>query len=72
MKNAGFSFDIVFTSLLTRAHQTLNIILRELGQPNIPVEQSWRLNERHYGALTGFNKEQMAAKYGLTEVSLSI
>uniref|UniRef100_A0A1B6DGE4 phosphoglycerate mutase (2,3-diphosphoglycerate-dependent) n=1 Tax=Clastoptera arizonana TaxID=38151 RepID=A0A1B6DGE4_9HEMI len=68
LKNEGFRFDIAFTSLLTRAHQTLEIILKELGQSNITIEKTWRLNERHYGALTGFNKEEMAAKYGLTEV----
>jgi 2,3-bisphosphoglycerate-dependent phosphoglycerate mutase len=60
----GFRFDRTFSSLLTRAIQTLEIVLGELGQSWLPVERSWRLNERHYGALTGLNKKETAQKYG--------
>ncbi|QMU99410.1 2,3-diphosphoglycerate-dependent phosphoglycerate mutase [Borrelia sp. A-FGy1] len=64
LKQEGYSFDIAFSSVLVRANDTLNIILSELGQSYIDVEKSWRLNERHYGALQGLNKSDMAAKYG--------
>jgi len=53
---------------LTRAHQTLKIITEHIDQPNLPVEESWRLNERHYGALTGFNKAELAEQYGENQV----
>lgn len=68
IKDAGFSFDVAYTSQLSRAHQTLQIILNETEQENVLVEKSWRLNERHYGALTGYNKEEMAVVYGLKQV----
>lgn len=68
LKEEGFTFDIAFTSLLKRATQTLNIILEELGQAEILVYKSWRLNERHYGALQGFNKREMAEKVGEEQV----
>lgn len=64
----GFEFDIAFTSLLTRAIRTLNIALDELESLWLPVEKSWRLNERHYGALQGLNKSEMAAKFGEEQV----
>jgi 2,3-bisphosphoglycerate-dependent phosphoglycerate mutase len=60
----GFRFDRVYTSLLTRAILTAQIVLEDLGQLWIPVERSWRLNERHYGALAGLNKKETAQKYG--------
>lgn len=66
---AGLTFDVAYTSLLTRAHQTLDIIKREIGQPDLKTVEHWRLNERHYGDLTGYNKEEMADKYGLEQVS---
>lgn len=69
LKAAGLTFDVVYTSLLTRAHQTLDIIKREIGQPDLKTVEHWRLNERHYGDLTGYNKEEMADKYGLEQVS---
>lgn len=69
LKAAGLTFDIVYTSLLTRAHQTLDIIKREIRQPDLKTVEHWRLNERHYGDLTGYNKEEMADKYGLEQVS---
>lgn len=55
--------------MLTRAHQTLDIIKKEINQPDLGVIKHWRLNERHYGDLTGYNKEDMAEKYGLEQVS---
>ena len=64
LKTEGFHFDRVYTSLLTRAILTAQIVLEELDQLWIPVERSWRLNERHYGALAGLNKKETAKKYG--------
>ncbi|MCM3877369.1 MAG: 2,3-diphosphoglycerate-dependent phosphoglycerate mutase [Thermoanaerobaculia bacterium] len=60
----GFRFDRLYTSLLSRAILTAQIVLEELDQLWIPVERSWRLNERHYGALQGLNKKETAQKYG--------
>jgi 2,3-bisphosphoglycerate-dependent phosphoglycerate mutase len=60
----GLWFDLLHTSVLTRAVQTAEIALRELGQPWLPVERTWRLNERHYGALQGLDKRATADKYG--------
>jgi 2,3-bisphosphoglycerate-dependent phosphoglycerate mutase len=68
LKAGGFSFDIAFTSVLKRAIRTLWITLDELDLMWIPVVHSWRLNERHYGALQGFNKAQTAAQYGEQQV----
>ncbi len=68
LKEKGFTFDIAFTSVLKRAIRTLWIILDELDQMWIPEEKSWRLNERHYGALQGLNKAEMAKKYGEEQV----
>src|SRR5262249_1384697 len=68
LKAEGFSFDVAFTSVLKRAIRTLWIVLDELDLMWIPVEHSWRLNERHYGALQGLNKAQTAAKYGEEQV----
>lgn len=68
LKDAGLEFDVAFTSLLTRACQTLDIIKKEIGQLDLPTVEHWRLNERHYGDLTGYNKEEMAEKYGLEQV----
>ncbi len=67
---SGFTFDIAFTSLLIRAINTLNIVLEGMGLLNIPVEKSWRLNERHYGALQGLNKAQTIKKHGFEQVHL--
>lgn len=73
MKRENMKFDIAFCSGLKRSKQTLDIILNELDCTDIPVYSSWRLNERHYGALTGFNKRQMAEAYGEEQVcNLSI
>jgi 2,3-bisphosphoglycerate-dependent phosphoglycerate mutase len=68
LKSAGYSFDVAFTSVLKRAIRTLWLALEELDQMWIPVEKSWRLNERHYGALQGLDKAETAAKYGEAQV----
>jgi 2,3-bisphosphoglycerate-dependent phosphoglycerate mutase len=68
MKGEGLSFDIAFTSVLKRAIRTLWIALDELDLMWLPVKHSWRLNERHYGALQGLNKAQTAARYGEEQV----
>ncbi|MBK4361519.1 2,3-diphosphoglycerate-dependent phosphoglycerate mutase [Candidatus Hamiltonella defensa] len=68
LKKKGFSFDFAYTSVLRRATHTLSIILDVLQQQNLPIEKSWRLNERHYGALQGLNKSETAAKYGSEQV----
>lgn len=70
LKNAGYKFDIAYTSVLTRAQKTLAAILNEIGQNDLPVEKTWRLNERHYGGLTGLNKAETAAKYGEDQVAI--
>ena len=64
LKAEGFAFDRCYSSLLKRAILTLQIVLEELDQLWLPVERSWRLNERHYGALQGLNKKETAQKYG--------
>ena len=68
LKNENYNFDVAHTSVLTRAQKTLEAILKEIGQPDLPVKKSWRLNERHYGGLTGLNKAETAAKYGEQQV----
>jgi 2,3-bisphosphoglycerate-dependent phosphoglycerate mutase len=68
LKAGAFSFDIAFTSVLKRAIRTLWVTLDELDLMWIPIAHSWRLNERHYGALQGFNKAQTAAQYGEEQV----
>jgi 2,3-bisphosphoglycerate-dependent phosphoglycerate mutase len=70
LKHEGFGFDLVFTSLLKRAIRTSNLVLDELDQLWLPVERSWRLNERHYGALQGLNKAETAAKHGDAQVKI--
>ena len=67
--DAGYKFDLAHTSVLTRANVTLQTILQEIGQTDIPVHKTWRLNERHYGGLTGLNKAETAAKHGEAQVS---
>ncbi len=64
------SFDIAFTSLLSRAITTCSIALAEMGCGYLPVERHWRLNERHYGALQGLNKKETAERYGLEQVKI--
>ena len=68
LRSGGYEFDIAYTSVLKRAIRTLWIALDELDRLWLPVEKSWRLNERHYGALQGLNKAEMAAKFGEAQV----
>src|SRR5881409_1982501 len=68
MLSDGYVFDVAFTSVLKRAIRTLWLALDELDRMWLPVEKSWRLNERHYGALQGLNKAEMAAKFGEQQV----
>ncbi|EAG1711312.1 2,3-diphosphoglycerate-dependent phosphoglycerate mutase [Listeria monocytogenes] len=68
IKEAGLEFDVAFTSVLTRAIKTLNYVLEESDQMWVQVHKSWRLNERHYGALQGLNKQETAEKYGADQV----
>lgn len=68
LKKEGFVFDIAYTSVLRRAIKTLWTVLEEMDRMWIPVQHSWRLNERHYGALQGLNKAETAAKYGDEQV----
>lgn len=70
LKEQGFSFDFAYTSVLKRAIHTLWNVLDELEQQWLPVEKSWKLNERHYGALQGLNKAETAQKYGDDQVKL--
>jgi 2,3-bisphosphoglycerate-dependent phosphoglycerate mutase len=70
LKQAGFEFDLAFTSVLKRAIKTLNTVLDQMDQLWIPVERTWRLNERHYGGLQGLNKSETAAQYGEAQVKI--
>ena len=70
MAEKGLDFDLTFTSLQTRAIKTLNLALEEMGRLWLPVEKDWRLNERHYGGLTGLNKAETAAKHGDEQVKV--
>ncbi len=64
----GFDFDLIYTSVLTRAIRTMEICLSEMQIDNVPIKYNWRLNERHYGALQGLNKAETAAKFGDEQV----
>ncbi|MDO9450919.1 MAG: 2,3-diphosphoglycerate-dependent phosphoglycerate mutase [Rugosibacter sp.] len=68
LRQEGYAFDLAFTSVLRRAIKTLWTVLEELDRMWIPVQHSWRLNERHYGALQGLDKAETAAKYGDQQV----
>lgn len=68
LKEKGFTFDLAYTSVLSRAIMTYNNIAGELDLNWIPVQKSWRLNERHYGALQGLNKAETAEKHGMEQV----
>lgn len=70
LKEKGFTFDLAFTSVLKRAEDTLDYILKEMDLSNIEIRHSWRLNERHYGALQGLNKDETKKKYGEEQVKL--
>lgn len=69
LKEKGYTFDVAFTSVLKRANDTLDIVLKEMNL-NIPVYYSYKLNERHYGALQGLNKDETRKKYGEEQVHL--
>ena len=70
LKREGYTFDLAFTSVLKRANNTLYHILDELDERNIPIKYSFKLNERHYGALQGLNKDETRQKYGEEQVHL--
>ena len=69
LKEKGYTFNVAYTSVLKRANHTLDLILKELGL-DIPINYSWHLNERHYGALQGLNKKETAEKYGDEQVHI--
>ena len=70
LREEGFGFDLAITSVLKRAIRTLNLVLDDMDLAWIPVEKTWRLNERHYGDLQGLNKEETAKKYGEAQVKI--
>ncbi|MBF1051361.1 MAG: 2,3-diphosphoglycerate-dependent phosphoglycerate mutase [Peptostreptococcaceae bacterium] len=70
LKKAGFEFDVAYSSYQKRAIKTLNLVLEQIDELHIPVYKSWRLNERHYGALQGLNKAETAKKYGDEQVHI--
>jgi len=70
LKERGYEFDRCYTSVLTRAIRTLHLVLHELGSLWLPVAKDWRLNERHYGGLTGLNKQEMIDKVGAEQVKI--
>lgn len=70
LKTAGYDFDICYTSYLKRAIHTLNLVLEQMDREWLPVTKSWKLNERHYGALQGLNKSETAEKYGEQQVHI--
>jgi len=70
LREGGFTFDVAYTSLLKRAIRTLWIVLDEMDLMWVPVKRSWRLNERHYGALQGLNKAETAAEHGEEQVKV--
>jgi 2,3-bisphosphoglycerate-dependent phosphoglycerate mutase len=70
LKSEGYRFDIAFTSVLKRAIKTLWLVMEEMELMWIPVSRSWRLNERHYGALQGLDKAETAAKHGMEQVHI--
>src|SRR5215831_17324484 len=70
LREGGFAFDVAYTSVLKRAIRTLWIALDELDLMWIPVHNSWRLNERHYGALQGLNKAETAERHGMEQTQL--
>jgi 2,3-bisphosphoglycerate-dependent phosphoglycerate mutase len=70
MRERGIEFDCCFTSVLTRAIRTLHLVLHEMEGLWLPVTKDWRLNERHYGGLTGLNKQEMIDKVGAEQVKI--
>ena len=72
MKAEGYKFDVAHTSVLKRAQTTLATVLEQIDQKDLPVQKTWRLNERHYGGLTGLNKAETAAKHGDAQVQVIV
>lgn len=70
LKEEGLDFDVCYTSYLKRAIHTLDIVLDEMDREWLPVTKTWKLNERHYGALQGLNKAETAEKYGEEQVKI--
>jgi 2,3-bisphosphoglycerate-dependent phosphoglycerate mutase len=70
LRDKGFDFDCCFTSVLTRAIRTLGLVLHEMDRLWLPVTKDWHLNERHYGGLTGLNKQEMVDKVGPEQVKI--
>ena len=70
IKKLNIEFDEYFTSELLRASKSLNIILKVLKKPNVKINKAWELNERHYGGLTGLNKDETIKKYGIKQVKI--
>ena len=70
LRDKGYDFDRCFTSVQTRAIRTLNLVLEEMQRLWLPVTKDWRLNERHYGGLTGLNKQEMIDKVGAEQVKI--
>ena len=70
LRDEGFDFDCCFTSVLTRAIRTLHLVLHEMNRLWLPTTKDWRLNERHYGGLTGLNKQEMIDKLGAEQVKI--
>ena len=70
LRDEGYVFDVAYTSVLKRAIKTLWIVLEQMDQMWIPVHNTWRLNERHYGALQGLNKAETAAKHGMEQTNI--
>ncbi len=70
LRDKGIDFDCCFTSVLTRAIRTLHLVLHEMDRLWLPVTKDWRLNERHYGGLTGLNKQEMIDQVGAEQVKL--
>lgn len=70
LKEKGYTFDVAYTSVLMRANKTMDLVLHELGEDNIGKHYTWRLNERHYGALQGLNKAESAKKWGDEQVHI--
>lgn len=70
LKRHGYQFDVAYTSSLSRAKITLDFVLAELGQTGLPTHRTFRLNERHYGALQGLNKQETAERYSPEQVHL--
>lgn len=70
MKKDGYTFDVVFTSVLKRAIKTMNLALEQMDLLWVPVYKNWRLNERHYGALQGLNKAETAEKHGMEQTNV--